>query len=359
MKVLVVPKINVSPAWILFVQEILDMLNRNGIETAVSAPKDTYKHTALYPYTPLSSSVLDKFRKINPSGYEEYCYSSGISRQRYLKSDTETVKSVIDAFHPDYVLDLGRFSAIIAARMTNTPYISYVNGAMYRNRSFDPVMIREVNSVLSSSKVEQVFRLNELYNYAHGCFTLGSSTLNLLPESAEVLRIGRTYRKETREENPRNVCVYLYESGIKKNRLKTLLDEAYKGAPYTIEIWYPGSDIGKEENLHYASSIRLSQLDRAQVLIHDGDDYLFHQAVLRGIPQLVITDGSWKRSWYAATVSRNGFGTSLPEEDLSVRTVYESYRRLLANEHYSLNAGKFQKEAQSLPGLDNLLTLFD
>ncbi len=357
MKVLVVPalhaKEDISDRFTA--RDIIDFLAEQRQEVYVSAPEGMFKQgiacDCAKPARPLFGL------KNAPRSPEEELYEAGTASGKYLRNDTGKILSAVKKYHPDVILDLGRVSALIAARLTGVPVVSLVSGNLFRSRSFDSKALRGINETLSSYKFEQVFRVTDLYAYANGLFTLGPASLDPFAEEERLVRIGYlSYLPETGSKTDK-VFIVFNKLPMSAGRLNTLLADTYKGAPYPIEIWYPGCDIGRDQNLHYTSALRISRLSEARAVIHDGSDYIFRQSTLRAIPQVIIHDGSWNTARNAASLSRSGFGTSVPSEDLSVQTLYEGYRRILASDSYQANAGILREEAVRMGGGELLLEL--
>ena len=336
-------------------RDIIDFLAEQGQEVYVSAPEEMFKQgiacECARPAGPLFAL------KNAPRSPEEELYNAGTASRKYLRSDTEKIVSALKKYQPDVILDLGRVSALIAARLTGIPVVSLVSGNMFRSRNFDSKALRGVNETLSSYKFEQVFRVTDLYAYADSLFTLGPASLDPFAEEERLVRIGYLpYLPETGSKTDK-VFILFNKLPMSAGRLNTLLSDTFKGAPYPIEIWYPGCDIGRDQNLHYTSTLRISRLSEARAVIHDGSEFIFRQSTLRAIPQVIVHDGSWNTSRNAASLSRSGFGTSVPAEDLSVQTLYEGYRRILASDSYRTNAGILREEVIRMGGGEVLLDL--
>jgi UDP:flavonoid glycosyltransferase YjiC (YdhE family) len=92
-------------------------------------------------------------------------------------------------------------------------------------------------------------------------------------------------------------------------------------------------------------------------VIHDGNEYLYNQCLMRGIPQIIVTDGTWRTSWDAQAAGRVGFGISLNLDLLSMATLYESYRRLLSDDWFRLRAEAMKEEYRKLGDLNAFLEL--
>ena len=122
----------------------------------------------------------------------------------------------------------------------------------------------------------------------------------------------------------------------------------FLGAPYPVYAWYKGCKPLKEKNIQFMASMKLDYLPGAAAVIHDGNDYIFHQALAMGIPQMIVSGGGYLRSYNAQTAKRQNFGVVLQEENLSMSSLYETYRKLVSDDVYYDNTRwlmtKYEKE---------------
>jgi UDP:flavonoid glycosyltransferase YjiC (YdhE family) len=69
-------------------------------------------------------------------------------------------------------------------------------------------------------------------------------------------------------------------------------------------------------------------------VIHDGNDYYMNQCIAQAIPQVIIASREYARMYNGQAVQRNGIGRYLYEEDLTMGSLYENFRTVLADDSY-------------------------
>ena len=263
----------------------------------------------------------------------------------------------IEQYHPDLIIDLGRLAAPIVAHMKNIPLFSYVSGAMYRNHNLQKKELKELNEVLSHYKTEQVLAITDLYNYADRRFTFGSLLLQPFPEDVEVERFGSIAPIVENDTSDVTVSISITDTLQKPSVIKEIIDSSFLNAPYDVNVLYRGAQLSHEQNMKYMSSIKVDSLLGNSICIHDGNDYLMNLCFMLAIPQIVVNDGSYLRSWNASAVSRNGVGLAIPEKELSVQTLYETYRRIVTDDYYKNRAILLKNDLIALGDLSEFLRL--
>lgn len=286
--------------------------------------------------------------------YEEDLFSSGYSRRSFLQKDIGVLNNVIETFAPDLIIDFGRISTSVCACKQGVPYRTFVCGAMYRKHSSRPEYLKELNRILSDNGLEQILRLSDLNAAADTLYAFGTLNTDPLPEELNVTRVGGSLMRDTTEDTANGISIILPSASMRTSKLNRIIRDTFLGAPYTVTVHlsqkYPESG-----NLAYTGTLKMELLKDRKVIIHDGNLLAYHECIARGIPQIVIHDGSWKRSWIAACCVRNCSGLSIDEEELSVASLYEAYRRLVSDDYYQRRADWLKKETASLSRLSDLL----
>lgn len=340
-----------------FAQNLVDVLYQHGNVCAISAPKEAkFHHASLYPCllpkSPIFSNLQGKIRS-----YEDWLYRCGYTNPDYLENDVEQLCEAFKEFLPDLILDYGRPSAIIAARKSDIPVISYITGAIYRERPVHKKAITSLNETLSRLKLEQVLRYTDLLNYSNRRIVFGSSLLQPLPEEIDVDRFGTYLAPMEKKDLAIHVGAFFPELNRSATTIRSVMEEAFVGAPYEVTLSFPNARIASNQNINTQSSFRSDLIVDCSVVIHDGSDYIYQQALQHGIPQIVVSDGSWQRSWIASSVKRNGLGVQVLEEEFSVSSIYEAYRRVVSDDYYTVQAETFAKDVKRLQSIEQLLIL--
>ena len=172
-----------------------------------------------------------------------------------------------------------------------------------------------------------------------------------------VTRIGSAAIPLKKETRTNRVCIYISEYGGNVTTLRNMIESAFLGAPYYVYISIPGIPAHKDSNLHYQRYPDVSLINGASAIIHDGNDFYFNQALLYGVPQMVIADHSYERNFNALATTRYKFGRYIFEEDLSMATLYENYRTLMADDIYYENTQIMRTKMEQLNDIRELLNL--
>ena len=160
--------------------------------------------------------------------------------------------------------------------------------------------------------------------------------------------------RDPAQETSEGISVILPSASMRVKKLNRIIRDTFLGAPYpvTVHLSQTFPDAG---NLVYTGTMKMDLLKNRSVVIHDGNLLAYHECIARGIPQIIIEDGSWKRSWIAACCVRNCSGFSVEEDELNVASLYEAYRRLISDDYYQRRADHLKKETARLSRLGDLL----
>ena len=358
MKLLVVPSIGRKEdnANYFLAQEIINMYHLHGAEMAVCAPEDCGIHRAtIYPSPMLKTGFFSLGSKSSPKYYTEYLWQRKLTSASYLKEDTTAVRDAIIHFQPDLVFDLGRQSALIASKKQQVPVWSFVSGAMFRNKEVDSSYIKGINETLSEFRLEQILHLNELYAIPEKLFAFGPLVTNPFPESFTIHRLGSMGNFIEDSDDGTKVSIFLGDVKERSSKIKTIIEETFLGAPYRVEAYYEGCKVGHNQNIHYLDCFKEENLKGCSVVIHDGNEFIYNRSTILEKPQIIVSDGSYLRSWVASSASRNGFAISVNEKELGVQSIYEAYRRILVDDYYFDNAHEFSNQFKQLGDLTKLL----
>ena len=360
MRILISPasgRKNTSTAAFL-AQNLIDLYQENGHACAVAAPSGSGFHNASLYSVPEPKAPLFSFSsKDHGKTYEEYMSAEHMLGEKYLQEAAEAQLDAVKEFKPDLIIEIGSPAAVIAARVSNIPYYSVISGAMYRSRSADTGLLSGLNKVLDSYKLEQVLRLTDLFRTASQHIVFGSMLMQPLPDDLNAVRIGSMTRAIENTADTGTVGVFLGNTGMRTSRITSVLQEAFLNAPFSVQIYDGTTPVSTNGNLSWLPSDRTSAMQGCSVIIHDGCGRIFSRALMLGIPQIIVSDGSCFRAWNASAASRCGFGITVFEREFGVSAVYESYRRIVVSDYYRKRAELFRDEARNMGGLETLLKL--
>jgi len=335
MKILITPLIQhpKSDAAYYITQNLAALLNSQGHVVAISADQaNAFHYASAYP-APQTKKPSLLHKKQNRS-YEEWMYEHGAMDEDYLREDMESLLEIIDHFQPDRILTIDRLAAVSAGRLKNVPVDAIVNAAIYKAVIFPSSVLEEYNAFLSSYKLEQVLSLKETYAQCQHRFGFGPVETQPFTIATDVKRIGITSVYPVKKGLTNRVCVFLPDVHKPAILLRKILSDAFLGAPYAVYIWYPGCKAQKLQNIHFIAHPRADMIPGSICVIHDGNDYYMNQCIAQAIPQVIIASREYARMYNGQAVQRNGIGRYLYEEDLTMGSLYENFRTVLADDSY-------------------------
>ena len=348
MKILIAPFIARPKAGSAYhiTRTLSDLFSQRQHAIAVSAsPKNSIASASLFeaavPKKPL-------FFLHDQYSYEEWLYGWGASSEEYLEQDIACIEEAITQFRPDLIIVIDRIAALIAARKRKIPSLCIVNTSMYRNSAFPVKILQPANRILSAAGLEQVFRISDLYNYASERAVFGAIQLQPVPADIDVKRFGTVSYIKPLSEDPKDVYISFSAMHKKSTALKKMIIETFKGAPYQVNASIADTEAEKVQNIHFLSVHRDDLMRNAAAVIHDGSDYICDICCSCAIPQLIITDHNYGRTANALAARRYGFGVMCDENEMSVASLYENYRRLISSDRFRENAEMIRDEVISL-----------
>ena len=337
----------------LITRQLISFFHHSGHECALCIPDSiSFSESKRFSSPPLPRNIL--YTDDDMHIYEEWLFHKGALKKKYLREDLEAILSAIAEFHPDLILTMHRLSAVIAARKSKINCWALVDSAIYRNGSFDAKYIRGLNEILSENHMEQEFTVKDLYEKCNTRIMFMPDRIQPYPQETGNLRIHSCFMPNLPPSRVNRVCIFLTETGIRKKKLHKIIYDAFAGAPVQVYVWYPGCEKESEENLHFLSSLQPDLIGGSITLIHDGSTYLYQQAAFNGIPQIIISDHTPLRNYHALAAQRNGIALYLYEEELSVSSLWEIYKRLLADDMYYDNARRLRSEMLQMDSLQLL-----
>ena len=335
MKILIAPLIvtEKADASYYLTCSMADLFVQEGHAVAVSASEGNQFHgVSLYPCGLLKKPMFTSHAKVR--SYEEWMYARGAISRDYIIDDIEALLEAIDQFTPDLIITMDRVAAVAAARLRNVRCWAVVNNAMYKNMSFPSSIMQGLNQALSYFRLEQEFTLRSVYARCERRISFGITLTQPFTKEQDVTRIGIASIMPAKVPRTNRLLISLNDVKLTSRTLYRAIDDSFLGAPYAVYAWYKGCKPQKEKNIQYMSSPKLDLLPGSIAVIHDGNDYIFHQALAMGIPQMIITGHEYLRSYNAQTAQRQEFGVLLYEENLSMSSLYETYRKLMSNDRY-------------------------
>ena len=355
MKVLIAPLIRHpgADASYFLTQNLASLFTSNEIPCAVSADaSNSFHNTALYSWGKVRPPF---FASDSLRSYEEWLYDAGALQKSFLKDDLKCLEEAISHFRPDIIFAIDRPAANIAARSAHIPCWTFVNSAMYKHTPFPSKCIKGLNEILRENRLEQEFDLAGLYARSSRRLVFGTETIDPVPEDENLIRIGCSASFPLEAGRTNRVPVLLTDTNINPVKLKKILEDAYLGGPYILQTCLMQKHFDKEKNINFSKSPHPELISGAVAAIHDGNAYYANMCLTLGVPQLIITDHSYRRLQIAQAVQREKCGLYITEEELTMSSLYETWRRLVTDDDYYYGAKRLQKETKNLRDISDLI----
>lgn len=358
MKVLLAPYIsqkNASASYFL-TKNLAVLLASNGIDCAISTDGNSAFHQAAVYFAPKPKKPFFHFLEGKRS-YEEWLYRSGLTNPDYLLDDAENTLDVIEHFSPNLIIAMDRPGAVIAARSDHIPCWAVVHSSLYKANSFPLKDMKGINEILSEYKLEQELDMKDFYARCQRRIGFGAIEAEPFPKQYDVDRFGLMSIYPAREGRTNRLCIFFTEMNRSPSTLQKLIEEAFLGAPYAVNAWYPGAHPESHQNIRTHAEMNPELIPGCIAVIHDGNAYVANRCQALGIPQLVITDHSYLRSDIALAAERNKYGTYLYEDRLTMSKLYETYRQMLSDDDYYYGAERIKKKTAQEGDLFNILNM--
>lgn len=331
MKILIIPNITQphSDAAYQLCSSLITIL-RPEHTIAISASKENhFHHVSLYDCPSLSRKVLFSDKD---QSYETYLYRTGAASLAYLRKDISAIQYAVDHFEPNVILTMDRIAAIPAALQRNIPIISFVHSSIYTKNNVPVSSLKGINAFLNENNMEQILHLRDLYRLCTYRIGFGISSFHPYPKSENVTRIGSMSFLAPSKVKENDICIYLAHVPFFHIHLRHIIEETFIGAQYTVHVCYPGCKSETKGNIHYMKFPKTSFLLKSSICIHNGDDYISNICETFAIPQIIYTDHCCIHRFNGFAVRRNKAGFLFSENQLSLKTMYESYRLCMTDD---------------------------
>jgi len=353
-KILILPSLCTpeSGSAVLTARNLADLFRIEGIPCAVcSDPASSFHGVSFY------SAPRPVYSLYGGTGrsYEEYMKACGALNHTYLSSDYQAVSEAVRKFEPDLLIEISRPAAHAVAAESDIPLFSVVSVSEYRNQIFDASLLNGLNEFLSEHHLEQVLRLNALSRMSSLRLAFGPDLFQPFSASESIVRFGMPCIEPLPCRIENRLSIVFAESEQAPFQIRRIIRDAFLGAPYEVSVFLRDSQMKRKQNIRPVNRFRLSSVNGSRVCIHDGTDALTQYAIALGIPQIIIHDSSYMRQWNAAALRHSGAGLAIPETELTMERLYETYRQVCADDLFTENARRLKKEADALGDLSGLM----
>ena len=356
MKVLITPLIQ-NPncdANYFITKNLASLFIQSNYACAISAPKQNiFDHGSVYACEAPAKPLLQ--HTVSNRSYEEYLYSLGALKESVLKEDIEHLTSLVDTYQPDVIITLDRVASLIVSKLKHVPCYAFVNQSIYTYTSFDIKALADLNKTLSSYHLEQVFNIKSLYDECDKRFAFGPIETQPLAEEWDIVRIGVASIYPKLKKQPTNIYIHFQDIDMSSHKLQKMIKDAFVGAKEMVNAYVKGQTTKSEANVSFLEKPKEISSTNAAVCIHDGNAYIFNQCLTLGIPQLIVASHGYLRNPEGLVTQRNRFGLCLYEDELTMASLYEVYRRILSDSAYKQHALEIQASTLQYGDLTKIL----
>ncbi|MBN2002449.1 MAG: hypothetical protein JXA21_03755 [Anaerolineae bacterium] len=335
-------------------------------------PKNDILKRLNFPVLPVADAVVADF---TANVYEAY-------DPPLIEQCIQDELAAIQKFQPDLVLGDFRLTAAISTQVAQVPYVSVVDGCM--TNYFNPVSVmldktayptrfKWATSVTEfiqhvqkrslaryfrqAARRHGVKRFSSLYDFLEGDLTLISD----LPDFNPLLKlpdhfhyIGPLIWEGLDSQpyslppiDPNRALIYTTVGNTGQDKFIDLVSQALGGDDAYQVILTTGAylnlRLSPAKNIHVARFIPGSQiLPQARAMIHCGGSGSTYQALMHGVPTIVIPFGPYQRinGWLA---QKNHVGIPLSPVQLAPEQLREALTQLLNDDGIAANAHRFQE----------------
>ena len=339
---------------VLTARNLAELFEMESIRCAVCADEaSSFRGVSFYP----AKAPLSFERKRPGRSYEDFLKQCGVLSPRYLNQEYEAIRKAIERFEPDLIIELGRPAVFAPAKEYSIPVVSVISAPMFRETPVSSSVLNSFNEYQRAHQMEQVLRISDLFRLSRARICFGPESIQPFPSSADVTRLGFSSITPLSDEKKIRLSIVLCESALIGAKMKRMIIETWGKAPYLVHAYMRNARMERRDNIRFSGRFHLSLLNGSEVCIHDGSEAIMLYCIALGIPQIILYDSSCERSWNAAGVRRSQIGLSIPEEELSLARLYETYRSICALDTFAEKTLALREEAIRLGDLGKLTDL--
>ena len=350
MNILILPSLCIPSlgSEVLFSRNLADLFQMESIRAAICADeKSSFRGISFYPAKAPGSFSKEHYGR----SYEEYQKACGALGFTYLKQDYDAICSAAERFEADLLIEISRPAAFAAGKARGIPVCSVISAPMFREAAFPYPILSGLNEFLRSKDMEQVVRLNDLFRQSEARICLGPQSFQPIPPPYFPFRFGFPAILPLSPAKTSRLSIVFGEPSLSTQKTRKIICAAFQGAPYEVHAYMRNTPMERRDNIRFQNRFLLSALNGSSVCIHDGNETIMLYCLALGIPQVIVHDGSYQRSWNAACGRRAGIGRSLAEENFSMERLYETYRAVLACDDYEIRSRALRDETMRLGDL--------
>lgn len=331
MKILIVPFICTSRTDSAYhLSENMASILRNSHVVGFCTQKENrFHHVSLYESPAPKKKTITAGKD---SSFETWLSNQGGTSLAWLKQDHNAIDQAVHQFQPDLIITINRIAAVPVALQYGIPIISVVHSTMYQKCEGPASIIHDINAYLCEADTRQILRLKDLYQMCDVRLGFGTMKTDPFPLDCGITRIGMMTLSHLTIHNSGTVCAFFTQLPCSQSKLRRIISDTFKGAPYDVYACWPGCTPDTDMNIHYLKEPKESLLQKASVCIHGGSAFFTNICHCFAIPQIILYSTSCIARYNALSIRRVHSGIPLSIHKTDVRTLYEAYRQCIINE---------------------------
>ena len=294
------------------------------------------------------------------NSFDQVLWLTGNLDKTYLRKSVYSVRRAIQEYKPDIVYSEFNISAVIAAKAEGVPLYTTVSYPTQYRYAHDPGLGRGLNMILSELHLPQVESPVKLFDWADKCFCMSVRELEPIEKPGVVYCGSLKPAMVMPSSGKRNkIIVYMGNGTISAKKMLREIRGAFAGAPY--EVYAASAYLKKMDagNIHIAPGWDFERLlDEAVLFINHGGQNSIADALIHGVPQIIVPGKVFERRYNAGCLIDNKAGLTVDYRDFKADHIRSVAERIINSHEMAENAAALGKKLSEAGGLNTLIGIF-
>lgn len=288
--------------------------------------------------------------------FDQVLQFTGNLDYRYLKKSVASVRKAIQEFKPDIVYSEFNISAIIAAKKEEIPLYITVSYPTQHEYAHKTNLAKGLNKLLRELRLPQVDSALKLFDWADKSFCLSIKELEPI-EKPNVYYCGTLKAVKTVGDFKRSkIVVYMGNGTMSASKTLKVLEKAFNIKKLEVYIASAYLKEGSFENIHVAPRWDFeSLLDEAVLFINHGGQNSITDALLHGVPQIVVPGKVFERKYNAKCIAENRAGFVVEHSDFTAENIRDLAGKIIYSDKMAENAKALGRKLSSAGGINKII----